>query len=117
MSNTYEFRVIKGITKNGETIPIDEVVNTLNRVNDLDAKVEELSKLIDHGNADALLGWMDAHAKVSDQRDELEARVKELEAELCKLKKSYDVVSAYAAHYTPDHKLEDKRKELNEAYE
>jgi cell division protein FtsB len=55
--------------------------------------------------------------KSAAKAEKLEARVKELEAELCKLKKSYDVVSAYAAHYTPDHKLEDKRKELNEAYE
>jgi len=44
-------------------------------------------------------------------------RVKELELELSKLKKSYDVVSAYATHFTPDHKLEDMLKELNEAYE
>ncbi len=47
----------------------------------------------------------------------LKARVKELEAELSKLKKAYDVVSAYATHFTPDHKLEDKLKEENKAYE
>jgi hypothetical protein len=61
--------------------------------------------------------WADLAEWEESRGDHYKARVKELEAELCKLKKCYDVVSAYAAHYTPDHKLEDKRKELNEAYE
>jgi hypothetical protein len=55
--------------------------------------------------------------KLEARNKTLKARVKELEVELGKLKKAYDVVSAYATHFTPDHKLEDKLKEENEAYE
>ena len=55
--------------------------------------------------------------QASDELQAFKARVKELEAELSKLKKAYDVVSAYATHFTPDHKLEDKLKEENKAYE
>jgi hypothetical protein len=59
---------------------------------------------------------METIGKVFARAEKAEARVKELESELSKLKKAYDVVSAYATHFTPDHKLEDKLKELNEAY-
>ena len=55
--------------------------------------------------------------RFSKKLEEYQARVKELEVELGKLKKAYEVVSAYATHFTPDHKLEDKLKEENEAYE
>ena len=60
---------------------------------------------------------METIGKVFARAEKAEARVKELEAELSKLKKAYDVVSAYATHFTPDHKLEDKLKEENKAYE
>jgi hypothetical protein len=88
----------------------------IQRAKKLEAKVEELSKMIAHGNADILLNWMKAHANVSDQRDALEARVKELEAELCKLKKTYDIMSAYAVHFTPEHRTQELIKEVNDAY-
>lgn len=60
---------------------------------------------------------METIGKVFERAERAEAMVKELEVELGKLKKAYDVVSAYATHFTPDHKLEDKLKEENEAYE
>jgi hypothetical protein len=58
----------------------------------------------------------DTIGKVFDRAEKAEARVKELEAELCKLKKSYDVMSAYAVHFTPDHRTQDLIKEVNDAY-
>jgi len=42
--------------------------------------------------------------------------VKELEVELSKLKRSYDIMSAYAVHYVPEHKTQELIKDVNEAY-
>ena len=57
------------------------------------------------------------HAEgLESENDELKARVKELEVELSKLKRSYDIMSAYAVHYVPEHKTQELIKDVNEAY-
>jgi hypothetical protein len=35
---------------------------------------------------------------------------------LAELKRSYDIMSAYAVHYVPEHKTQELIKDVNEAY-
>jgi ABC-type enterochelin transport system substrate-binding protein len=59
---------------------------------------------------------METIGKVFARAEKAEARVKELEVELSKLKRSYDIMSAYAVHYVPEHKTQELIKDVNEAY-
>ena len=54
--------------------------------------------------------------KTRNEKEILQARVKELEVDLSKLKRSYDIMSAYAVHYVPEHKTQELIKDVNEAY-
>jgi hypothetical protein len=76
-----------------------------------------ISELIEASKSKMYCGG-NGHVKMLvDALEESQARVKELEAELCKLKRSYDIMSAYAVHYVPEHKTQELIKDVNKAYE
>ena len=66
---------------------------------------EECKEVLDHPH------------ELSKELIRTQAKVKELEAELCKLKRSYDIMSAYAVHYVPEQKTQELIKDVNKAYE
>jgi hypothetical protein len=49
-------------------------------VDHLKNQIEQLKRLSQHNNGEFLLGWMNAHRKVSDERDKLEKKLKLAEA-------------------------------------
>ena len=61
------------------------------RAEKAEARVEELTKLTEHGNGAILLGWLEAHGKAMDNLEKAEERVKELERKL----KLYETATSY----------------------
>lgn len=66
-----------------KSLELQEKVTELgHKANYQTLRIEELRKLQPHDNGTILLGWMDAHKKVSDERDKAEAMTAMLQERL-----------------------------------